>query len=419
VPIPRRFIDDLRRPRSLGAQLVLIMTLVGIAGAIGITVLLAGIITPSFEQLKSAPGNVAMLGRRVLLTAIGGSTLLLLLVLVALRRIIAHLVLGPIDRLRGHMQRVRTSGMLLPLDDDDRRDEIGSLGKSFNAMLSQLDRQREQIEAQSFLLGRSESAIEVMHNVRNALNPLSTILTHGTARSPLANQPSLDRALAELAQADVPPDRREKLAAFIHACLASMESARAEQVRQLDTGREALAQVLEIIGEQQAHTHRQMDVAPCDITDIIARNATIARYVGGASIVFAFPAEPVLVLANRLILSQVVGNLFSNAAEAIAATGRQSGSITVTTTKLDDVVRVRICDDGEGFAPDDASLLFQRGFSSRTDKAGGLGLHWCANSMIAMRGSLQLGSEGRGRGAVAELTLPTPEGAGSTQSVPD
>ena len=36
---------------------------------------------------------------------------------------------------------------------------------------------------------------------------------------------------------------------------------------------------------------------------------------------------------------------------------------------------------------------------------GGLGLHGCANSMVAMGGSLALRSDGRGTGARAVLTL--------------
>jgi sensor domain CHASE-containing protein len=48
------------RAMSLGAKLVLILTLVGVAGALGITVLLAGIITPSFDALeaKAVQGHV-------------------------------------------------------------------------------------------------------------------------------------------------------------------------------------------------------------------------------------------------------------------------------------------------------------------------------------------------------------------------
>ena len=117
-------------------------------------------------------------------------------------------------------------------------------------------------------------------------------------------------------------------------------------------------------------------------------------------------------MANRLILSQVIGNLFSNAAEAIAA-APAGGTITVTMEEYDNVVVIGIRDDGEGFAPDARTQLFQRGFSTRSHKSGGLGLHWCANSMVAMEGSLRLESEGPGRGATALLTLKAAETATS------
>ena len=110
-------------------------------------------------------------------------------------------------------------------------------------------------------------------------------------------------------------------------------------------------------------------------------------------------------MASRVILSQVIGNLFGNAAESIAARGLGSGSIAASITQADDRVTVQIRDDGEGFAPEVAATLFQRGFSTRAHKSGGLGLHWCANSMNAMEGSLRLESDGPGLGAVAILTL--------------
>ncbi|MFZ8321292.1 hypothetical protein ACO1LD_13965, partial [Staphylococcus aureus] len=86
--------------------------------------------------------------------------------------------------------------------------------------------------------------------------------------------------------------------------------------------------VLEIIGTQQAAAHERPPLAPCDVSEIIAQNANIARHGSGAHIAFEYPQGRHLVLANRVILSQVVGNLFGNAAEAIAASGRE-GRITV------------------------------------------------------------------------------------------
>jgi C4-dicarboxylate-specific signal transduction histidine kinase len=67
--------------------------------------------------------------------------------------------------------------------------------------------------------------------------------------------------------------------------------------------------------------------------------------------------------------------------------------------------QIVIRDDGEGFDPALTPTLFQRGFSTRAHKSGGLGLHWCANSMLAMDGALELQSDGKGMGARAVLTL--------------
>ena len=351
------------------------------------------------------PRDVSLLGRRMLLLAIAGSTLLLLIVLSVLRQVIDRLVLAPLARVEGHMQRVRASGLLTPLAEDRRRDEIGSLGRSFNAMLRQLADLHEQIEAQSFALGRSESAVAVMHNVRNALSPVSTILSQGAGQGGPIERATVDRALAELAGGDLPAARRERLVAFVAAALHAEAGWREATRRELGIGQQAMAHVLEIIGQQQRSSHERPALEPVDVSETVARNAAIARYSDAASIAFSFPADRHWALASRVILSQVVGNLLGNAAEAIAATGRGSGSIAVSVAEAAGLVEIRIRDDGEGFAPDMGATLFQRGFSTRAHKSGGLGLHWCANSMIAMGGTLRLESEGQGRGAVAVLTL--------------
>ena len=357
----------------------------------------------------SVPRDVSLLGRRMLMLAVAGSTLLLLIVLLVLRRAIGRLVIAPLLRVEQHMQRVRASGSLAHLEDEGRRDEFGSLGRSFNAMLSQLKDLREQIEVQSFALGRSESAVAVMHNVRNALNPISTILSQGIAQEPPIDRATVERAITELGKPDMLAARREKLAAFVAAALAAEVAGREAMRGELVVGREAMAHVLEIIGQQQKQAHERPILERIDVSEIVARNASIARYAQGAAMTFSYPAERHCALANRVILSQVIGNLLGNAAEAVAATGRDSGGISVTIDEGDTHVTIAIRDDGEGFDGEIETALFQRGFSTRKHKSGGLGLHWCANSMTAMEGSLRLVSEGRGKGATAILTLKAAE----------
>ena len=361
------------------------------------------------SAVYTVPRDISSLGKRMLILAVAGSTLLLVIVLMVLSGMITRLVLKPLRRVENHMQAVRTSGSLGSPVDEERQDEIGSLGRSFSAMLRQLKDLREQLEVQSFALGRSESAVEVMHNVRNALNPISTILSQGIAQPPPIDRATLDRALVELAKDDLPQGRRDKLVTFVAAAIEAEAKDRKERRRQLQIGREAMHFVLEIIGEQQQAAHDRPELEICDVTEIIAKNATIARYSGELSIAFTFPARPHLVMGSRVILSQVIGNLFANAAEAIKGYGTGGGCIAVSVEEGDGRTCIAIRDDGEGFAADHAPTLFQRGFSTRKDKSGGLGLHWCANSMAAMNGSLRLESEGPGMGAVAKLSLATAE----------
>lgn len=290
-----------------------------------------------------------------------------------------------------------------PIAVDAGPDAIGSLTVQLNALLRRLHDRSGQLELRSFELGQSESRIASAHNIRNALSPISAILSQGLAQPPVAERALIERAVAELGQGDTPPERRARLVGYVMAAIDAAARARVQRLAELETGRTALANVLDILGDPASGDAPRVE--RCDVTDLIARNGAIARYGGGPSIAVTFPARPCWVCANRVILSQVIGNLFRNATEAISARGGDGGQITVTLSRGPSSVTVVIADDGEGFAPSLAPHLFQRGHSTRHAKSGGLGLHWCANAVAAMGGSLRLESDGTGLGANAILTL--------------
>ncbi|PCD03109.1 histidine kinase [Sphingomonas spermidinifaciens] len=352
----------------------------------------------------SMPRDLSKLGQRMLMLAVGGSTLLLLIVLAVLRRSITALVLGPLGRLEAQMQAVRATGTLAALPTEPRGDEIGGVTASFNAMIAQLADLSEQLKAQSYRLGQSESAVAMIHNVRNALTPVSTILSQGLAQPPPVELELIARALSELADDAVPAARRRKLTAFVAAAFEQEQAARTERVERLEVARDSMRHALAIIGRQQADAQARPHLAPCDLGEIVAANAAIARFAGALPVTLDLPEDMGWAIASRVVLSQVVGNLLANAVEAIAATGR-AGRIGVTIDAHGDRLKLTIADNGEGFDEARAGRLFQRGFSTRTDKAGGLGLHWCANAVNAMGGSLTLESDGPGLGARAILTL--------------
>lgn len=158
---------------------------------------------------------------------------------------------------------------------------------------------------------------------------------------------------------------------FVVHIMEAVQQARGVMRAELEVGREATAHVLEIIGQQQKRAHERAELERCDIAELVHKNAAFARYAQERPVAVAVPAGPHPVLASRVILSQVFGTLFGNAAEAIAAAGRDDGRIDIAVETVGDRVIVRISDNGEGFDPATAPKRFQRGFSTRrTNRAG-------------------------------------------------
>jgi sensor histidine kinase regulating citrate/malate metabolism len=71
-----------------------------------------------------------------------------------------------------------------------------------------------------------------------------------------------------------------------------------------------------------------------------------------------------------------------------------------------EMLHIEVRDNGGGIEPEAMASLFQRGFSTKQEKKGGIGLHWCANSVIAMNGQIHATSDGAGLGATFHLLLP-------------
>jgi len=353
--------------------------------------------------------DLTKVGGRTLIIAVIGSVLVLLVALVMLRRLIDKLAISPLKRVERHMQDVSTTGSPTPLVEQQRRDEIGSLVVSFNTMLAQLKDLREQVEVQSFKLGRSETAVGVMHNVRNGLNPISVIISQGIAEPMVIGQKDVARALSEIANGEAPEARRLKLVAFLSAAIEMQKSQIEKHRGELVTAKHCLSNVIEIIGEQQENAHAKVELEPCDLREVIEHNAALARYSSQGLIELDMFEGEAMVQANRILLSQIIGNLFGNAVEAIGASGVNPGRIAVTIASEvisgRRAIQLQIIDNGEGFAPEDGRMLFQRGYSTRKQKSGGLGLHWCANSINSMHGTLLLTSTGPGMGATATITL--------------
>jgi signal transduction histidine kinase len=110
----------------------------------------------------------------------------------------------------------------------------------------------------------------------------------------------------------------------------------------------------------------------------------------------------------------VIANLAQNSAEAANQSGlghvRLRFDLSVAASAMGDALKLIVSDDGPGVSADQMAHLFQKGYSTKPQASNsGLGLHWCANTMRAMGGSISARNNVSGRGLQFEILVPLQE----------
>ncbi len=115
--------------------------------------------------------------------------------------------------------------------------------------------------------------------------------------------------------------------------------------------------------------------------------------------------------ADRLPIVTVLGNLVDNAVDAITgdptpAAEHPRGTVTVTITDTDDVLRLTVTDTGPGIAPDHLADVFVDGFSTKEPRSGihrGVGLALVHRLVTRFGGTITVTSP---EGARFDVVLP-------------
>jgi len=113
----------------------------------------------------------------------------------------------------------------------------------------------------------------------------------------------------------------------------------------------------------------------------------------------------------RITLQQVFQNLIQNAAESVHEAGLERGRLRISA-RLEpgqdgaERLMLRFTDDGVGIADQDLTRVFENGYSTKSRATNhGIGLHWCANALQAIDGSITAESS-RGKGATLRVVVP-------------
>lgn len=154
----------------------------------------------------------------------------------------------------------------------------------------------------------------------------------------------------------------------------------------------------------------QLSIASVAPDQVVARCIKAARLqawqVKKVDIILKSPEEVPLVLADEGRLEQVIHNLLRNAVRHTFP-----GGLVVVTIELEaDMVRVDVCDTGEGIATEDLPHIWERFYRSAGTRAAdrdgtGLGLTLVKEMTEAVNGSVAVESQA-GEGSCFTIRLP-------------
>ncbi len=309
--------------------------------------------------------------------------------------------------LEGYVRTMRSEDEPLPEAMTLGADEIASLAREFKALGEELDSAEEELRKSAYLQGKADSAAGMLHNVRNALVPIRVMQEKWLAEEALPFRLNLVRATAELDAQDLAPERRQQLVDFLVSAARKIALTSEGRRQEMEETKSSIDQIAAILTSYNFDTSGATAPDSIDLLKLLKQEAAAVNAAVASPIRFDLPAAVPVLLGNRVHFSQVLANVLVNAKEAMEAASPPEKVITVTVSDAaDSMVEVKLSDNGDGIPADSLAAVFQRGYSTREHKSGGLGMHWSANVMRAMGGTIAIASDGPGLGATVTLVLP-------------
>ncbi len=324
-----------------------------------------------------------------------------------------YFVLNPILRLKEHVLSVGKSGDLSPRLALKSRDEIGALAGEFDRMLEQLSDTRNRLMEQSYYSGIGEMASGILHNLRNILTPM--VGQMGNIRGKLKEAPmdNIEKAAAELNLDSLEEGREKSLKKYLSLAVSRLSAIHQDIDKSLMVVSGQVAHMEDVLSQQDKFAYFKKAMEALNINMIIedAIKLMPQKLINAVDIT----RDPGLaqlppVSSERIVLIQVITNVLNNASESILRKGVEKGNIWIRGISESDgevqKVHVVIRDDGEGIDIEDRKKIFRRGYSTKTPKSSGIGLHWCSNVLSAIKADLFVESEGPGLGSSFHIRLP-------------
>ena len=355
-------------------------------------------------------GNINALTTRLILfdLAVGGA---ILVVLAAVGAAVVQANLRPLNDIELTASQIAKGHLNHRIPERDPRTEIGSLGHSLNAMLSQIETAFHAQEESEQAAHRSEDRMrrfiaDASHELRTPLTTIRGFAEYYRQRGGLRKLQNQNQLSGTSPAGSTAPDGSAEDG------LTPQDLDRIMQRLEAEASRMGLL-VEDLLTLARLDQQRPLNIAPVDLLTLAADAVQDARMVapGRPIDLNVAPGAAFLVDGDEARLRQVIGNLLNNA---------------LTHTPPDTPVRVKIAsgmldhatpavvldveDDGPGMSADQAQRVFERFYradQARNRASGGTGLGLAiVDGLVAAHGGTVSVRTAPGAGADFQVRLP-------------
>ena len=304
----------------------------------------------------------------ILVTALAGAIILCFVLLAVLLVLIER----PLEELMQTIKRVRDGDLKSRVEFARRVDDVGQLGRQFNEMVEQLEKNRDEIEE---LHKREMARAEHLAT----LGELAAGLAH-EIRNPLAGI----AGVVDIMGRELPPKSPSR------AVIG-------------DVHKEVL-HIQAILNDLLSYARpRPPAFHPANINTTVEQAVMLARQqVMTKPIQVLFEPVPSLPLVEHdpALIQQVILNITLNGIQAISG----NGQVSLSLAKNHDTVAITVSDTGRGISADALSRIFKPFFTTRSEGTG-LGLSLASGIVQSHGGHIHVEST-VGKGTTFKVSLP-------------
>jgi|GEM_PF-1226222 len=273
-----------------------------------------------------------------------------------------------------------------------------------------LEESKKELALVSHQLGMAETAIHLLHHVGNRMNSISvsssSILEHAHEHIKQDKFAVLLKFL-ENKEALLDETKRSRFCSYLSKLGETLKQDYAVMAAEAASIGAAVEKVNSVLNLQKNYADKKKTKDEVDIVSVLRntiKNKSAKFLDHKVQIKQDFSDALVfLVHGESLRFNIVFEELLNNAFESVVQQCEKS--IIVRLDKQEHHIVIKIIDSGKGIEPHILHQIFTPGFTTKREKTG-FGLHDSANLIHDMGGTLEIKSEGVGKGAVAEIILP-------------